>query len=124
MRSLLFGGIDPLTTLTLGPSSFVPCPKELSPDPLARSIPLFRPETVSQSVVPYVVGDVRRFPSPPAKVLGLSGPRQLAVVPVGAKSQPPGRSAKLTGAKAKAAVSAPAAPSAHILRRLVVGCSF
>jgi len=82
------GGIDPLTTVTLGLSSLVPCPKELSPVPPGRSKPAFRPATFCQSVLPNVVGLASRFPSPPANVLPASGPEHDWVVPLAAKSQP------------------------------------
>jgi hypothetical protein len=67
----LCGGIEPLTTETLGSSSLVPWPNALSPLPLARSMPLLRPCTVDQSVFPAVL--CTRLPSPPSKVLGASG---------------------------------------------------
>src|SRR6266487_1219658 len=87
--------MEPLTTVTLASSSLVPWPNELSPVPLARSTPSFRPESFCQSVVPKVVGLVCRLPSAPAKVLPASGGRHDCVVPVAAKSQPLALSAKL-----------------------------
>src|SRR4026208_2620797 len=36
-RSLLLGGMLPATTVGTAVSSFVPCPKELSPEPVGRS---------------------------------------------------------------------------------------
>src|SRR5262249_2390992 len=80
VRLLLLGGIDPLTTETAGLSSLVPWPNELSPVPLGRSKPGFRPVTFCQSVVPNVVGLVSRFPSPPANVLPASGDEHDSVV--------------------------------------------
>jgi len=91
------GGIEPLTVETLASSSWVPWPNELSEVPLGRSIPACRPATFCQSVLPKVVGLVRRLPSPPAKVLPVSGPEQDCVVPVAAKSHPLGLSAKGRG---------------------------
>src|SRR5215472_12742189 len=112
--SLLFGGIDPLTTETAGLSSLVPCPNELSPLPLGRSKPGFRPATFCQSVVPNVVGFVSRLPSPPANVLPASGPEHDWVVPVAAKSHPLPLSAKLVAGIAMLMPSAAAISTTHV----------
>src|SRR5215467_5545367 len=109
VRSLLFGGIEPDTTLTFGLSSLVPCPNELSPLPLGRSKSGFRPATFCQSVVPNVVGLVSRLPSPPANVLPVSGDEHDCVVPVAAKSQPLELSAKLAAGMAMPVPSTTAA---------------
>src|SRR5215472_9181266 len=87
--------MDPLTTVTEGPSSLVPWPNELSVVPEGRSTPVLRAGTFSQSVEPNDVGLAERLPSAPANVLPASGPLHDGVVPLPAKSQPLGLSAKL-----------------------------
>src|SRR5262245_42786325 len=53
--------------VTLALSSLVPWPKELSEVPLGLSMPVFRPTTFTQSVLPLVL--TTRLPSLPSKVL-------------------------------------------------------
>src|SRR5215472_6854013 len=108
--------MDPLTTVTTGLSSLVPCPNELSPLPLRLSKRGCRPATFCQSVVPNVVGLVRRLPSPPANVLPGSGDEHDWVVPVAAKSQPLELSAKLTAGMAIPVPSTTAAASTPHVR--------
>src|SRR5215813_201175 len=98
----------------LGSSSFAPLPNALSPVPLGRSKSAFSPDTFCQSVVPKVVGLVSRLPSPPAKVLPDSAPRQSGVPLLAEeKSQPPGRSARLTAGIANMMPSAAATTASH-----------
>src|SRR5258707_15667776 len=111
--------MDPVTTETLGLSSLVPWPNELSEVPLGRSKPGFRPFTFCQSVVPNVVGLVSRLPSPPAKVLPASGPEHDWVVPVAAKSHPLALSAKLTAGMAMLMPSADAEATNRMRARLL-----
>lgn len=93
----------------------VPWPNELSEVPLGTSMPVFRPVTFCQSVLPNAVGLVSRLPSPPANVLPLSGPEHDWVVPVAAKSQPLALSAKLVAGMPRPMTSAvPAAVVSHV----------
>src|SRR6266496_1731592 len=59
--------MDPVTTVTAGLSSLVPCPKALSVLPEGLSMPVLRPATLAQSVFPGVF--TTRLPSLPSKVL-------------------------------------------------------
>src|SRR6266511_5638461 len=71
--------MDPVTTLTFGSSSLVPCPNELSLDPLGRSSPRTRPGALTQSVLPGV--STIRLPSLLSNVLpgrfARTGPAKL-----------------------------------------------
>src|SRR6266545_1081978 len=68
--------MEPLTTVTLASSSFVPWPNELSPLPLARSMPALSPATFAQSVLPVVL--TTRLPSLPSNVLPAKGAKRVA----------------------------------------------
>src|SRR6476660_10233879 len=71
VRLLLFGGIDPVTTVTLVSFSFVPWPNALSFEPLGRSTNVWSPgfpANVTQSVWPAVLTVM--LPSLPSNVLG------------------------------------------------------
>src|SRR5712691_3659168 len=70
-RSLLFGGIEPLTIVGSGASSLVPCPKESSPLPLGlsglTSTPLVRSAAVPVPA-PLAFVDQSMHGDPPSSV--------------------------------------------------------